>query len=88
MPPGTDVGCRRQARPDHIRLSTGTFTDMSAPAKRTPAGRPAVLARLAAEAEQQHVEHAPPAWSRWAGRILVVAILVVIAVTVVTVHPW
>ncbi len=56
--------------------------------KRTPAGRPAVLARLAAEAEQHQVQHSPPAWSRWAGRILVVAIIVLILVTVTTVHPW
>jgi hypothetical protein len=43
---------------------------------------------LAAEAEQQYVAHAPPAWSRWAGRVLVVAIILVIAYTASTVHPW
>jgi hypothetical protein len=61
---------------------------MTASDERTPAGRPAVLARLAAEAEQQHVEHGPPAWSRWAGRVLVVAIIVVVVIAVTTVHPW
>ena len=55
---------------------------------RTPAGRPAVLARLAAEADQHHVDHAPPAWSRWAGRVLVVAIMITIVVIVTVVHPW
>ena len=61
---------------------------MTASDERTPAGRPAVLARLAAEADKQYVEHPPPAWSRWAGRVLVVAIILVIAFTVTTVHPW
>jgi hypothetical protein len=61
---------------------------MTASDEPTPSGRPAVLARLAAEAEQQHVELTPPAWSRWAGRILVVAIVVMILITVTTVHPW
>jgi hypothetical protein len=61
---------------------------MTASDERTPAGRPAVLARLAAEAEQQYVPHAPPAWSRWAGRVPVVAIILMIAYTVSTVHPW
>jgi hypothetical protein len=55
---------------------------------RTPSGRPAVLARLAAEADQDHVEHPPPPWSRWAGRVLVVAIVVVILIMVSVVHPW
>jgi len=61
---------------------------MTAPDERTPAGRPAVLARLAAEAEKHYVAHAPPAWSRWAGRVLVIAIILVIAYTVTAVHPW
>jgi len=56
--------------------------------ERTPAGRPAVLARLAAEAEHQHVDHTPPAWARWAGRVLVVAIVIAILATVTVVHPW
>jgi hypothetical protein len=55
----------------------------------TPSDRPAVLARLAAEADQDHVEHPPPPpWSRWAGRVLVVAIVVVILMMVSVVHPW
>ena len=70
------------------RPTTDAFTDMTASDEPTPAGRPAVLARLAAEAERQYVQHAPPAWSRWAGRVLVVAIVVVILVTVASVHPW
>lgn len=61
---------------------------MTASDERTPGGRPAALARLAAEAEQDRVVHAPPAWSRWAGRVLVIAIILVIAITVTTVHPW
>jgi len=43
---------------------------------------------LAAEAEKHYVAHAPPAWSRWAGRVLVIAIILVIAYTVTAVHPW
>lgn len=53
-----------------------------------PAGRPAVLARLAVEADRHHADHPPPAWSRWAGRVLVVAIIVTIVVIVIVVHPW
>lgn len=67
---------------------TDALTEMTGSEERTPSGRPAVLARLAAEAEQQRVDHTPPAWSHWAGRVLVVAIVVVIAVMVVAVHPW
>jgi hypothetical protein len=47
-----------------------------------------VLARLAVEADQHQVDHAPPPWSRWAGRVLVVAIIVMIVVMVTVVHPW
>jgi len=74
--------------PTDPRPTTDAFTDMTASDERTPAGRPAVLARLAAEADKQHVEHEPPRWSRWAGRLLVIAIVAVILFMVTTVHPW
>jgi hypothetical protein len=64
------------------------WTDVTGSDERTPAGRPEVLARLAAEADRQHIENRPPGWSRWAGRVLVVAIVVTILVIVTVVHPW
>lgn len=54
----------------------------------TPRGRPAVYARLAADAEHLHVEHKPPAWSHWAGRVLVLAIAILVITMAVVVHPW
>lgn len=54
----------------------------------TQRGRPAVYARLAADAEHLYVEHTPPGWSRWAGRVLVVAIITLVVIAAVVVHPW
>jgi hypothetical protein len=47
-----------------------------------------VYARLARDAQHRFVEHEPPEWSHWFGRALVVAIVVVILVTAIQVHPW
>jgi hypothetical protein len=61
---------------------------MTAPDTDTQRGRPAVYARLAADAGHHHVDHRPPGWVRWAGWAIAAAIVVVIVFAAVQVHPW
>jgi hypothetical protein len=50
--------------------------------------RPQVYARLANEAERRALIRRAPAWSVWAGRLLVVAIIVMVFVVAVRIQPW
>jgi hypothetical protein len=70
------------------RRVTGVLEHMTGSHQRTDGTRPAVYARLARDARHRIVEHTPPEWSRWMGRVLVGAIVVAILVTVLVAHPW
>jgi hypothetical protein len=50
--------------------------------------RPGVYARLAEEAEVHRVALTPPAWVRWAGRTICVAIVAGVVAAALQVHPW
>lgn len=67
---------------------TGAPTEMTRPDHRTPNGKPSVYARLAAQVDLPEVERPVPAWSHWAGRVLVAAILVMVVIVVTQGGVW
>lgn len=51
-------------------------------------GRDRVYARLAEQEDVRFRARTPPPWAHWAGRALCIAILLVIVIAVLRVHPW
>lgn len=49
---------------------------------------PEVYARLAEEAERDLAAHPPPPWSRWAGRLICLALAAAVVAGALGANPW